>query len=68
MKTKNKNSSIQPSPRIHISREDRARTNAGKTVNSKVRSEGRTLAAIERNALAARIQKANEAKQISPAE
>jgi len=68
MKTKTKNSGIQPGPRIHISREDRARTNAGKTVNSKVRSEGRTLAAIERNALAARIQKANEAKQISPAE
>jgi len=68
MKTKTKNSGIQPSVRIHISREDRARTNAGKTVNSKVRSEGRTLAAIERNALAARIQKANEAKQISPAE
>ncbi len=68
MKTKNKNSGIQPGPHTHISREDRARTNAGKTVNSKVRSEGRTLAAIERNALAARIQKANEAKQISPAE
>jgi hypothetical protein len=68
MKTKNKNSGIQPSPRIHISREDRARTNAGKTVNSKVRSEGRTLAEMERNASIARVQKANEAKQISPAE
>jgi hypothetical protein len=68
MKTKNKNSGIQPSPRIYISREDRARTNAGKTVNSKVRSEGRTLAAMERNASIARVQKANEAKQISPAE
>ena len=68
MKTKNKNSGIQPSPRIHISREDRARKNAGKTVNSKVRSEGRTLAEMERNASVARIQKANEAQQISPAE
>jgi hypothetical protein len=68
MKTKTKNSSILPSPRIHISREDRARTNAGKTVNSKVRSEGRTLAEMERNASVARVQKANEAKQISPAE
>jgi hypothetical protein len=68
MKTKNKNSGIQPSARIHISREDRARTNAGKTVNSKVRSEGRTLAEMERNASVARVQKANEAKQISPAE
>lgn len=68
MKTKNKNSSIQPSSRTHISREDRARTNAGKTVNSKVRSEGRTLAEMERNAAVARIQKANEAKQISPTE
>ena len=68
MKTKTKNSGIQPSARIHISREDRARTNAGKTVNSKVRSEGRTLAAMERNASIARVQKANEAKQISPAE
>ncbi len=35
-------------PRIHESREDRARTLAGKTANSKVRSEGRTLAARER--------------------
>jgi hypothetical protein len=68
MKTKTKNSGIQPSPRIHITREDRARTNAGKTVNSKVRSEGRTLAEMERNASVARVQKANEAKQISPAE
>ncbi len=68
MKTKTKNSGIQPSARIHISREDRARTNAGKTVNSKVRSEGRTLAEMERNASVARVQKANEAKQISPAE
>jgi len=34
----------------HESREDRARTLAGKTANSKVRSEGRALAARERAA------------------
>jgi hypothetical protein len=37
-------------PRTHESREDRARTLAGKTTNSKVRSEGRALAAAERSA------------------
>ncbi len=62
MKTKKKNPGLQPATRIHISREDRARTNAGKTVNSKVRSEGRALAEMERNAEAARTQKAQEAK------
>lgn len=51
-----------PAPRIHIDREDRARTNAGKTVNSKVRSEGRTLAAMERDAVTARAFHAAEAK------
>ncbi|MEI8292813.1 MAG: hypothetical protein WCG66_02365 [bacterium] len=51
-----------PSPRIHIDREDRARTNAGKTANSKVRSEGRTLAAMERAARIARAYQAEEAK------
>lgn len=35
-------------PRVRESREDRVRTLAGKTANSKVRSEGRTLAARER--------------------
>jgi len=54
----------EPEPRIHISREDRGRTNAGKTVNSKVRSEGRTLAAQERNALASRSLAAEETKQL----
>ncbi len=49
-------------PRVSVSREDRARTNAGKTVNSKVRSEGRTLAAMERAALAQRTYKAESAK------
>ena len=59
-----KTTGAEPAPRIHISREDRSRTNAGKTVNSKVRSEGRTLAALERNALAARSLKAEESKQL----
>ena len=59
-----KKTGAEPAPRIHISREDRSRTNAGKTVNSKVRSEGRTLAALERNALAARNHAAEETKQL----
>lgn len=46
----------------HESREDRARTNAGKTANSKVRSEGRTLAAVERNAVVKRTFEAEEIK------
>jgi hypothetical protein len=49
--------------RIHISREDRARTNAGKTVNSKVRSEGRTLAALERAAVTHRNYEAEKSKE-----
>jgi len=63
MKTKTKKTRVEPRPRIHISREDRARTNAGKTANSKVRSEGQALAEMERNAEVARIQKASDAKQ-----
>jgi len=66
MKPNKKSPGLESKPRIHISREDRARTNAGKTVNSKVRSEGRTLAEMERNALACRIKKAAETKEISP--
>ncbi len=60
-KTTPKNTTA-PAPRIHIDREDRARTNAGKTVNSKVRSEGRTLAARERAATTAHSFHAEEAK------
>ena len=37
----------QPTTRTHESRDDRARTWAGKTANSKVRSEGRHMSAIE---------------------
>jgi hypothetical protein len=51
-----------PTARIYIDREDRARTNAGKTVNSKVRSQGRTLAAMERAATTARTFQAEEVK------
>ena len=36
--------------RIHESREDRVRTNAGKTKYSKVRSQGRTARALARSA------------------
>ena len=35
--------------RLHESREDRARTNAGKTKNSKVRSQGRTAKALAKS-------------------
>lgn len=62
MKTKTKTEKTTAKTYIPISRDDRARTNAGKTVNSKVRSEGRTLAAMERGALAQRIYKAEEAR------
>lgn len=62
MKTKPKTKKTLLKPRVSVSREDRVRTNAGKTVNSKVRSEGRTLAAMERSALAQRTYKAENAK------
>jgi len=47
---KTKKSTSPTKVRVHTSLEDRARTNAGKTTNSKVRSEGRTLAAQARTA------------------
>ena len=50
-------------PRVHESREDRARTLAGKTTNSKVRSEGRALAAQERSAKKKRSYNAGQAKK-----
>jgi hypothetical protein len=64
MKKHKKTPWVEPEPRIHISRDDRGRTNAGKTMNSKVRSEGRTLAEQERNALVARRLAAEETKQL----
>lgn len=66
MKKTNQKNTEAPAPRVHIDREDRARTNAGKTVNSKVRSEGRTLAAMERAATTARSFHAGEAKSSNP--
>lgn len=62
MKKTKPNNTTATTVRIHIDREDRARTNAGKTVNSKVRSEGRTLAARERATTTARTFHAEEAK------
>ena len=59
---KNKSATAKKSVPQHESREDRARTNAGKTANSKVRSEGRTLAALERNAIVKRAFEAEEIK------
>lgn len=53
---------IQPTTRAHESRDDRARTWAGKTANSKVRSEGRHLAAIEADAETKVRHQASEAK------
>ena len=51
-----------PANQDHESREDRARTLAGKTVNSKVRSEGRTLAAREKAARTRRAASAQDSK------
>jgi hypothetical protein len=62
MKTKSKTKKTTTKPRVPVSRDDRARTNAGKTVNSKVRSEGRTLVAMERAAVIQTNYKAEEAK------
>jgi len=62
MKTKSKTKKTTTKPRVHVSRDDRARTNAGKTVNSKVRSEGRTLVAMERATVIQTNYKAEEAK------
>jgi hypothetical protein len=62
MKKTTSKTTTAPAEHIHIGRDDRARTNAGKTVNSKVRSQGRTLAAMERAVTIARIFQAEEAK------
>ena len=39
----------QPTTRVHVSADDRARTAAGKTASRKVRSEGRHLTALEQS-------------------
>ena len=65
MKKHKKKSWAPASPRVHETQDDRARTNAGKTANSKVRSEGRALAALERSALAQRTTAAEKAKDFT---
>lgn len=62
MKNRHKKIWVPPEPRVHESRDDRSRTWAGKTKNSKVRSEGRTLAAAERSADVKRGYQAAETK------
>jgi hypothetical protein len=56
----------QPTTRIHESRDDRARTMAGKTADSKVRSEARHLAALQHTAEAQRTYQANASKTKTP--
>lgn len=63
-KRKRKKPAAQPM-RIHIPREDRARTNSGKTVNSKVRSEGRALAARLRTEMIMTASEAETAKKLA---
>lgn len=65
MKNHKKKTWAPPTARLHESKDDRSRTNSGKTVNSKVRSEGRALAALERTALAQRGRAAIEAKALA---
>jgi hypothetical protein len=52
----------QPTTRIHQSRDDRARTWAGKTADSKVRSEARHLAALQHSSEAQHTYQATAAK------
>ena len=65
MKKQKKKPWAPASPRVHETQDDRSRTNAGKTANSKVRSEGRALAALERSALAQRSSAAATAKDLT---
>ncbi|MEX1110828.1 MAG: hypothetical protein WEB31_03410 [Chthoniobacterales bacterium] len=53
----------QPATRVHLSLDDRSRSWAGKTVESKVRSEGRLRAALERSANVRQIYQAAAAKK-----
>jgi hypothetical protein len=52
----------QPTTRVHVSRDDRTRTWAGKTVESKIRSEGRHRAALERSVTVRQAYQAATAK------
>lgn len=63
-KPKPKKAAGQPA-RIHIPRDDRARTNAGKTANSKVRSEGRASAARTRAEMVMTASEAEAAKKLA---
>jgi len=65
MKKRKRKKPAAQSPRIHVSRDDRARTNAGKTVDSKVRSEGRALAARSRTELVMTASEAETAKKLA---
>ena len=56
----------QPTTRVHVSRDDRARTWSGKTADSKVRNEGRHLAAVARDAEIKHTHEAAETKQHIP--
>ena len=56
----------QPTTRIHQSRDDRARTWAGKTADSKVRSEAHHLAALQHSSEAQHIYQANASKTKTP--
>jgi hypothetical protein len=55
----------QPTTRTHESRDNRARTWAGKTADSKVRSEGRHMAAIEADAETKVRHQATESKNLA---
>lgn len=62
MKTTSDKNEISRATRVHESREDRSRTVSGKTANSKVRSEGRALAALERAAGCKHAYEASKAR------
>lgn len=65
MKKRKRKKPTAQAPRIHVSRDDRARTNAGKTADSKVRSEGRALAARSRTEMVMTASEAETAKRLA---
>ena len=52
----------QSRERVHVPADDRSRTSSGKTADSKVRSEGRYLAAAQKDTETKRVYQATEAK------
>jgi hypothetical protein len=56
----------QPTTRLHESPDDRARTMASKTTDSKVRSEARHAAALQHTAEAQHTYQANASKTKTP--